>query len=46
MTARPFFEKQDFCVVREPTALRQEVTLRNFVMEKLLSAANSALCCL
>jgi hypothetical protein len=44
MTARPFFEKQGFCVVREQTVLRQEVTLKNFAKEKLLSASNGALC--
>ena len=38
MIARPFFEKQGLCVVREQTVLPQEVTLRIFAMEKLLSA--------
>ncbi len=37
ITARPFFERQGFRVVREQTVLRREVTLRNFAVEKLLS---------
>ncbi len=36
ITARPFFERLGFRVVREQTVVRQEVELTNFVMEKRL----------
>lgn len=34
ITARPFFERQGFRVVREQTVSRQGVSMINFVMEK------------
>lgn len=37
ITARPFFERQGFRVVREQTVSRRGVELTNFVMEKDLS---------
>jgi GNAT superfamily N-acetyltransferase len=37
ITARPFFEKQGFRVVREQTVQRQDVGLSNFVMENPLN---------
>src|SRR5918998_6470139 len=36
ITARPFFERQGFCVLRERRVLRQGVVLTNFAMEKAL----------
>ena len=36
VTARTFFEHQGFGVVREQTVWRAGVSLKNFVMEKLL----------
>ena len=40
ITARPFFEKQGFRVVREQTVARRDVTMTNFAMEKPLSSCN------
>ncbi len=37
ITARPFFERRGFCVVRERTVARRGVELTNFAMEKDLS---------
>lgn len=34
VTARPFFEKRGYMVVRENTAVRSGVALKNFLMEK------------
>ena len=34
ITARPFFERRGFCVVREQTVSRRGVSLTNFVMRK------------
>ncbi len=36
ITARPFFERYGFCVVREQQVERHGVRLTNFVMERLL----------
>jgi putative acetyltransferase len=36
LTARPFFERLGFRVVREQTVVRRGVGLTNFVMEKRL----------
>ena len=38
ITARPFFERQGFRVVREQTVWREGVPLTNFAMEKMLHA--------
>lgn len=38
ITARPFFERQGFRMVREQTVQRHEVSLTNFVMEKMLDS--------
>ena len=35
LTAKPFFEKRGYQVIREQQVERQGVTLKNFVMEKL-----------
>lgn len=37
ITARPFFEKRGYKVIKEQQVKRQEVMLTNFVMEKNLS---------
>lgn len=39
-TARPFFGRQGFRVVREQTVLRRGVTMTNFAMEKALSPSD------
>lgn len=36
VTAKPFFEKRGFVVIKEQTVERNGVPLKNFVMEKLL----------
>jgi putative acetyltransferase len=36
ITARPFFERQGFCVVREQTVSRRGVEMTRFAMEKLI----------
>jgi putative acetyltransferase len=36
ITARPFFERQGFRVVREQTVVRRGVAMTNFAMEKTL----------
>jgi N-acetylglutamate synthase-like GNAT family acetyltransferase len=40
ITARPFFERHGFRVVREQTVSRRDVTMTNFAMEKPLSPSN------
>ena len=40
ITARPFFERRGFRVVREQTVSRRGVSLNNFVMEKDLLPGN------
>jgi len=37
ITARPFFEGQGFCVVREQRVWRRDVPMTNFAMEKYLT---------
>jgi putative acetyltransferase len=34
ITARPFFERRGFCIVREQTVSRRGVSMTNFFMEK------------
>lgn len=40
MTAKPFFEKRGYCVVRMQQVERQGTALVNYVMEKIKSAQN------
>ena len=40
ITARPFFERQGFSLVRQQTVVRQGAELTNFVMEKILSTTD------
>ncbi len=42
ITARPFFERQGFSVVREQTVRRHGVEMTNFVMEKHLPGRGAA----
>ncbi|WP_420385898.1 GNAT family N-acetyltransferase [Roseivirga sp.] len=37
ITARPFFERSGFRVVKQQTVMREEVTLINYHMEKILA---------
>lgn len=39
ITARPFFEKQGYRVIREQQVERRDLLLTNFVMEKTLKTA-------
>ena len=41
ITARPFFERQGFAVLRRNTVLRQGIELTNFSMEKTLQPSGS-----
>ncbi|MEG2182627.1 MAG: GNAT family N-acetyltransferase, partial [Oscillospiraceae bacterium] len=37
VTAKPFFEKRGYCVVRENKVIRNGVELTNFIMEKSIA---------
>lgn len=36
VTAKPFFEKRGYCVVKEQQVERQGIFLKNFIMEKIM----------
>lgn len=36
VTAKPFFEKRGYCVVKEQQVERQGIFLKNFIMEKII----------